>query len=131
MTDTQEHLNPSRNQPRPMFADWQFFCELGLPLDSDAEQTVAVWLAESLKRLDLPEDFVNKVLTSAQEAVTRLTRIESVLKIEHIHVSLFIPPAPIQESQSWGFFRAEKIMDTAGDATVHSQVIAIYLYVER
>ena len=128
LADTEEHLNQSRHQH--MDTDWQFLGELGLPVGSDPQQMVAAWLTTSLRTLDLPEDFVNKVLKSAQDAVTRLTRVESVMKIEHIHVRLFISPTHTQVSPFWGFFRAEKIMDTAEDALVHGQMIAFYLYVE-
>ena len=126
--DRQEPVHPSQNQHTD--SEWQFLSELEVPVGSDAEQRVAVWLTKSLKTLDLPEDFVNKILKSAQDAMTRLTRVESVMNIEHIHVCLFIPQTHTQESQFWGFFRAEKVMDTAEDTLVHGQMIAFYLYLE-
>ena len=128
MVDPEEHVNPSRNQR--MGTDWQYLSELELPPGSDAEQTIYVWLTESLKPLALPENFVNKLSESAQGAVVRITGVESMMKFEHIYIVLFVPPEHSLKEQSWGFFRVEKIMDPAEGAFLHGPLIEFYLYRE-
>lgn len=123
-----KHTNPSQNQLTD--ADWQFLGKLELRVAADAEQKVHVWLIEALKPLDLQEDFVHKVLRSAQGAVARLVHAESI-EFEHIHITLFVPPQLTRKDRSWGFFRIEKSMVTAEDHVVHGRMIALYLYLEE
>lgn len=125
---TEENSNQSPS--RHMDANWQFLGELELPVDPDAVQTVRLWLTESLKPLELQEDFMNKILKSAQGAVARIIGVESVMESEHIHIILLIPPTHTLTSESWGFFRDEKRIDAAEGAVMHVQRITFYLYLE-
>jgi hypothetical protein len=128
LAGTEEHSNPSRSQH--IGADWQSLGELELLVDSDAAQKVHLWLTESLKPLELQEDFINKVLKSAQGAVARIIQVESVMKFEHIHISLLVPPAQTLTRQSWGFFRDEKLINSADGPVMPVQRITFYLYLE-
>lgn len=126
--DREEPANKSQDQLPD--SDWQCLCELELRVFDHAEQTVHVWLTECLKPLDLQEDFMDKVLRSAQGAVARSVRVEPELKPESIHILLFVPPEHGLKNESWGFFRVEKIRDEAQSAVAHGQTMAFYLYLE-
>jgi hypothetical protein len=128
LAGTEEHSNQSSSQH--MDANWQFLGELELPVDSDAVQTVHLWLTESLKPLELQEDFMNKILKSAQGAVARIIGVEAVREFEHIRIILLVPPEQMLTGQSWGFFRDEKLIDAAEGPVMHVQRITFYLYLE-
>lgn len=123
-----ESVDPSQNPLAD--SDWQFLSELELRVVDNAEHLVHAWLTECLKSLDLREDFMKRVLRSAQGAIRRSARSESGLQFESIHIILFIPPTHGLGGQAWGFFRVEKPGETVQDAVSPGQTIALYLYPE-
>ena len=108
---------------------WQILGELKLMLVTDVHATVSKWLAVILSRLELQEDFVNKVLTSAQEALRRAVPAVNSTRSGHLHLFVFIPIDSSAKHQSWGFFRIEKLEHSTDTATPN-HTIEFYLYLE-
>ena len=111
-------------------ADWQILGELALPVGSNADDRITVWLAETLNPLNLHADFVNKVLKSAQDAMARAMQVEFVTEFAHIHLLVFAPADRASKGQTWGFFRISKIEGAKGDESPPDHAIEFYLYVE-
>jgi hypothetical protein len=108
---------------------WQLLGKLELTVDPVTDHTVGKRLAVILKSLDLPADFINKVLKSAQEAARRATHVDTVQELAHLHLLVFAPAERALEGQSWGFFRIEKI-DRGGDNAHPDHTVEFYLYLE-
>ena len=106
---------------------WQTLGELELTAGFGSEHTVNKWLVVILARLNLYTDFLDKVLKAAQEAVSRAMQAEGVRKFEHLHLLIFVPAEHLQNNQNWGFYRIEKVEQTAGKA-IPDHTIELYLY---
>ena len=111
-------------------ANWHILGELELAIESIAGDATHAWLTDVLHPLNLRADFLNKILTSAQLATERAVQAESIIRSEHIHVVVFVPPGPILPKRNWGFFRVEKIENTADGNVDPEHAIEFYLYVE-
>jgi len=89
-----------------------------------------VWLKAILTSLTLTEDFLNRLLDSAQKTVARVLLANAKVKLEHIHLLVFAPSNRTSRKQIWGFFSVERLEDTKEDATANDHTIEIYLYLE-
>lgn len=109
---------------------WQTLGELELALNPDTDHTVNKWLAVMLSPLGLRADFVNKILRSAQDAMTRLMQVNDSSRFEHLHVLVFVPLENASKGLNpWGFFRIEKI-DRTADNQNPDHTVEFYLYLE-
>ena len=108
---------------------WQILGELQLALEADMHQTVGQWLSVILGRLEPGEDFVIKVLKSAQEALSRALPAVNDTRFNHLHLLVFAPLDLSATRQSWGFFRIEKV-ERAAEAAKPDHTIEFYLYLE-
>jgi hypothetical protein len=105
--------------------------ELILPVGSQPDALISLWLKELLAPLDLHENFLNRVLRSAQNYAGRALTPDAGVAFGHIHLSVFVPDEPVSRAQSWGFFRIEKI-DSAEQNLAHpDHTVEFYLYRER
>ena len=95
-----------------------------------ADDTLIVWLKETLNSLNLHEDFLNRILDSAQNTATRILQINAKVILEHIHLLVFAPPNRVSQQQAWGFFSVERLEGTAEGNIGNEHTIEIYLYVE-
>jgi hypothetical protein len=102
----------------------------GLALSSDTHPTVGKWLAVILGPLDLPADFMKKVLNSAHEATARPMPSEASARFEHIRLLVFVTTPLSSQRQSWGFFRIEKIESAVEGKNICDHAIEFYLYGE-
>jgi hypothetical protein len=109
---------------------WQILGELELTVNPDADHTVGKPLEMIISPLDLPADFLNKVLKSAQDAVASAMQSDAVIKCRHTHLLVFAAEARASKGQTWGFFRIEKI-DGAADIDSPNHAIEFYLYMEE
>jgi len=120
-------VNPSIN-PVP-HSDWQIIGTLELQDDLNTDDTIAVWLLEFLKFMNLHTDFSSKLLRSAQEAISRSRQNEKMTQFKHTSLTVLVLTDRGPNDQSWGFFRIEKIgSETEGFSSDHT--IEIYLYQE-
>lgn len=110
--------------------DWQILGKLELPVGSEADPAVIMWLTELLHPLGLHMDFLSNVLKSAQEAAARAMQVENVMKFEHVHLVIFLPQERASKGQTWGFFRIEKIESVEQDKSPSDHAIELYLYRE-
>ena len=111
-------------------SSWQMLGELVLPVGTDPNELIFAWLTELLAPLGLHENFVNRVLKSAQNYVGRALSPNAGVPFGHIHLAIFGPNEQTSKGQTWGFFRIEKI-DSAEPSVVHpDHAVEFYLYQE-
>lgn len=108
---------------------WQVLGELQLTAGSDVHNTVDGWLAVLLSPLELEEEFVNKVLRSAQEATGRILQTTPTARCGHIHLLVFVPTDRRRKHQCWGFFRIEKV-EVEMSRVYPAHAVEFYLYLE-
>ncbi|HLF74429.1 MAG TPA: hypothetical protein VI524_08795 [Anaerolineales bacterium] len=123
-----KHTDPSLNSVSG--PGWQLLGELELAVDPGADRTVSKWLTVILSPLNLHEEFMSKVLRSAEAAAARAMQTETVIKFQHTHLLIFIPAERPSNGQTWGFFRIEKIETPTDEESTQDHAIEFYLYLE-
>lgn len=111
-------------------AAWQLLGDLELPAGTNADGAIEPWLTQLLVPLRLHTDFLDRIVKSAQDAAARVLQLENVLNFEHIHIIIYVPKDHTPKGYSWGFFRIEKIENTADDMDTAAHAIEFYLYME-
>jgi hypothetical protein len=114
----------------PAASNWQILAEFELPVGTIADDTLRIRLKEILDPLELHEDFVNRILNSAQQTAARILQADAEIKLEHICLLVFVPSRHASQKQIWGFFSVEKLEDTKDGAVTNEHTIEIYLYAE-
>jgi len=89
-----------------------------------------VWLKDTLNSLHLHEDFLNRILDSAQKTAVRVLLANAKVKLEHIHLLVFAPSNRTSQQQAWGFFSVERLEDKQAGNVGNEHTIEIYLYME-
>jgi hypothetical protein len=64
-------------------AGWRLLGELELPAGASVEDALHAWLTEILHPLNLQAELVNKIIASAQDAVARAIRTDTMPRFEH------------------------------------------------
>ena len=108
---------------------WQLLGEQVLPVGADLQDAASDWLVRLLRPHRLHEDFLNKLIDSAKEAVLRAALVDTVEQTGHLHVLVYIRNGP-SAVQTWGFFRIEKIEEPNDGQGVPGHAIDFYLYPE-
>ncbi|HSK65335.1 MAG TPA: hypothetical protein VK888_00285 [Anaerolineales bacterium] len=122
-----KHGNPF---PQPVQEPgWQLLGEQVLPLGADLQDEISEWLIRLLRPHSLHEDFLNKLIDSAKEAVRRAALADTVEQTGHLHVLVYIRNGE-SAVQTWGFFRIEKIEEPNDGQDVPGHAIDFYLYPE-
>jgi hypothetical protein len=111
-------------------AGWRLLGELELPAGASVEDALHAWLTVILLPLNLQAELVNKIIASAQDAIARVIHADTMLKFEHIHLTVFVPSTREGKEQAWGFFRLEKIEDTKEEPAGGDHAVEFYLYGE-
>ena len=109
---------------------WQILGELKVPAGSDADGAIHAWLFDLLAPLDLHEDFMNKVLRSAQASTKHVLQPDIEITLGHIHLSILAPHERASTGKTWGFFRIEKIDMKDLDKDHPDHTVEVYLYLE-
>ena len=120
------HHSHTQNQ-RP---EWQLLGELELPASASLDDTIRTWLTNLFDPLGLHGDFLNRILKSAQDAAARVFLSESAEKCDHIHLVIYDPREQSPKPGTWGFFRVEKVENTAEEPSTAAHSIEFYLYRE-
>jgi hypothetical protein len=109
-------------------SEWRKLAEFELLAGQARWDTIQTQLIEVLGRLHLDEDFLNRVLKSAQKATAHFmgAQLQSDRKI---HLLFFAPKEHRSNGQSWGFFRTEKLQGQPADNRPQP-IVAFYLYPE-
>ena len=110
--------------------EWQLLGEFDLPGGSDANSAITFWLKELLTPLELSTEFIDRVMKSARNTVTRILQSNAETTIDHIHLSIFAPNARIPERKTWGFFHIERVENQGEAVDARNHAIDFYLYVE-
>jgi len=110
--------------------NWQMLGEREQAVEEGMEAKIQASLMEILHSLPLPADFLNRILKSAQESARRALRWRTVMKIEHIHLKVFVPQNSISDENTWGFFGIEKVGTPTANTAQDDHSIEYYLYLE-
>ena len=111
-------------------SDWQFLGELELPAGASLDDPIHTWLTNLFDPLALHGDFLNRILKSAQDAAARVFQSETAEKYDHIHLVIYGPREQVSKPGTWGFFRVEKVENTAEEPSTVAHSIEFYLYRE-
>lgn len=109
---------------------WQLLGELILPLGLNTKDLLSAGLAELLAPLELHENFLNRVLKSAQNYVGRALTSDAGVPFGEIHLYIFGPNERMSKGQTWGFFRIEKIDSHEQNLADPDHTVEFYLYRE-
>jgi hypothetical protein len=112
--------------PRP---GWQLLGETQLLADVTPD-TINTWLVEKLGPLNLQPDFVKQLLHSAQDVTMRALHSNTSMDFEHVHLCIFAPGDVKGNSNTWGFFRIEKIDSREPNQDHPDHAVEFYLYLE-
>jgi hypothetical protein len=123
-----KHMNPPLLGPPESL--WRALGEIKLPVEANINFEIQRWLTLILGPLNLPVEFLNKLLKSAQSATGRAIQAETLLKYVHIHLLVFVLGDHAQKGQTWGFFRMERIEPTVTENASLDHAIEFYLYLE-
>lgn len=116
-------------QPAPS-PNWELLGELELRLSANEASTVSEWLAVVLRPLNLPTDFMSKIVKSAEEAAARAMQSETMIQYQHTHLIIYIPAGSSAQGRTWGFFRIEKVGTDVANGSPLDHSIEFYLYLE-
>jgi hypothetical protein len=124
-----EHINHSPHKFSG--TDWQTLGELEVHSDSYVERVIQVWLNDTLQPLDLHSDLLHRILKSACEAAIRTLNFQNAsMRFGHIHLLAFAPRNHDAKSQTWGFFRLEKVGADTENEDPRDHSIEFYLYLD-
>jgi hypothetical protein len=130
MADEVNYPDPQHNHlPQ---TDWRKLGELKLRAGSNPDRSIKTWLTHILSDFSLPNDLVNKLLRSMEDAAVRVLVPDGVeAQLEHLEIVVLAPEDMISQGQTWGFFRVERTStdSEADDSLGHS--IDYYLYLDR
>ena len=119
--------HPIANDPN---SDWHVFGEFELLTGVDTRSGVKAWLLETLAPLDLHVAFLNKVLKSANESAMHVLYSETLIENQPIRFLIYIPLYHPVNTQTWGFFRIEKVEIAAKNEISPVHTVEFYLYLE-
>jgi len=130
MADDVNYPDPQHNHlPR---TDWRKLGELKLQAGSNPDGSVESWLTHILSDFSLPNDLVNKLLKSMEDAVVRvLVPNGTEAQLEHLEIVVLAPEDPVSQGKTWGFFRVERTSTGSGDDAPRGHSIDYYLYLDR
>ena len=80
--------------------------------------------------MNLPPDFVTILLDSVREVTLRVLDTNGGTDNKHVHLAILALKQRSEHSNSWGFFRIEKIDDTEWNKTHPDLTVEFYLYLE-
>lgn len=123
-----KQFDPSSNKVPG--TDWRILGELEFPVGAETNGMISTWLTEVLSPLDMHVDFLNRILKSAQDAAIRAFQAEAEIKLERLHLLIFVPPEHAPRDNTWGFFRIEKIENSPTGVARASHAIEFYLYMD-
>ena len=109
---------------------WQTLGELELSVGAGVNDILPAWLTEILYPLDLPMDFLQRVLNSLQDSTSRALQSSTNVTLGHIHLSVFVPNNLISKGKNWGFFNIERIENRGDEVVAQGHSIEFYLYME-
>lgn len=112
--------------------DWRKLGDLKLRAGSNPDGIIKTWLIPILSDFSLPNDLINKLLKSMEDAATRVLIPDGTeAQLEHLEIIVLAPEDLVSQGQTWGFFRVERTStDSEGDDSLgHS--IDYYLYWDR
>jgi len=130
MADQVNYIDPSHNQlPR---TDWQILGELQLRVGSNPNGIINQWLTKVLGPFSLPDDLVNKILRSMEDAAVRILSPDiAERKFEYLDIVVLAPAGLASKGQTWGFFRVERTSADTKIENANGHCVEYYLYLDR
>ena len=124
-------MNTNNSNPVPLTDPaWQALGELILPRGEHPDQAIGRWLPEILLPLQLTEDFLSRVIRSAQETAERAIQSQSENAAGDFLLSFFIPLTLTAAGTTWGYFSVVKLEHPDSSPNTEASRINFYLYVE-
>jgi len=114
----------------PQDPAWLTLGELILPLSEKPDEAIHKWLPEILLPLQLSEDFLGRVIRSAQESLERAMQTQEEHSAGQISLCFFIPLTLTASESTWGYFSIAKLTNQDNKQESSSPAIHFYLYVE-
>jgi hypothetical protein len=114
--------HPQRAKPA-----WQNIGELMLSVGPDDSNAIPSLLQEKLEPLGLPMELIDRIVKSIREVAERA--VMGGVRLEHIHLFIFVPANYRVMGGTWGFFRIERI-NAEDDNTSPGHAVDLYLYPE-
>jgi hypothetical protein len=130
MADKVNYLDPQRNQlPQ---THWRKLGKLKLQAGANPDGAIKAWLIHILSDFGLPNDLVNRLLKSMEDAAVRVLIPDGgKAQPEHLEIAVLAPADLAPQGQIWGFFRVERTSTNPDieNSQVHS--IDYYLYLDK
>lgn len=130
MADDVTYLDPQHNHlPQ---TDWRKLGKLKLLAGSNRDGSIKGWLTHILSAFSLPDDLVNKLLKSMEDAAQRvLIPGGAEAQLEHLEIVVLARADLVSQGQTWGFFRLERASaDSQLDGT-KGHCVEYYLYLDQ
>jgi hypothetical protein len=108
--------------------EWRKLAEFELLAGQAQWDTIQIQLTEVLVKLQLEEEFLNKVLKSAQKSTAHFMGVQMPSDWK-MHLLIFAPGEYKSNGKSWGFFRTEKFQGPRTESGLQP-TMAFYLYPE-
>lgn len=109
---------------------WQSLGELNLPVDGNQDEAVRHWLQEILHLLDLPEDFLDRMLQSVAETAARALQALPAEGAGQITLNISTARDAFPTEKAWGYFSITKTNHPEGRPGSEAPAIHWYLYRE-
>jgi len=124
-------MNTNNSNPVPLSDPaWQTLGELILMRGEHHDQAISRWLPEILFPLQLTEEFLNRVIRSAQETAARAVNSQAENAAGDFLLKFYIPLTLTAAGTSWGYFSVVKIEHPDTNPETAASRINFYLYLE-
>lgn len=129
MADNVNHIDPQHNHLHQ--TDWRKLGELKLRAGSNPDGSIETWLTHILSDFSLPNDLVNKILKSMEDAAVRILFLDGAeAQPEHLEIVVLAPADLVSQGQTWGFFRVERTSTDTNIEDSQGHSIEYYLYLD-
>jgi hypothetical protein len=125
-----KHVDPPHHHIPGM--NWQTWAQLKLTAGSNPNGTIKAWLMKAVTQFSLPDDLVNRLLASIEDAAARVLAPGSAERqLDFIEIVMLIPSMQTPKGHTWGFFRVERTStDTLNEGT-KGHCVEYYLYSDK
>jgi hypothetical protein len=118
-------MRPSSGPPSD---PWWVLGEHLLSVDSNLADAIHACLTSSLKALNLPVEFQNRLMDSAQSLSAQLLPGEPSMELQQLHLTVYLRQYAAPPGKSWGFFRIDRVGRSAEGAESPDRSVEFYLF---
>lgn len=112
--------------------NWQSLGQLKLVAGSNPDGTIKAWLIDALSDVRLPEDMINRLLASIEEATARVVSPDiRERQFDFIEIVILINSLQTPKGHTWGFFRVERASTDPLNERAKGHCVEYYLYLDK